>query len=648
MTSIDQLLRQLRARTAQHSPHAMGVSGTLLAPWLKDFANAVIDPGQVTGATQVLIGAYTGKALNDRIILNYAGDRNSTFPYQMVHSDNLNVDIAFTIAKTPYIDDNSRVELSYLVQRADGGSETSEVLPVTIQAGEPWPAPTVVDATGRVVTTLNPIKPGTVKEENTAAVLVADARLLGSDLLAVVWTVPGAEPQAVFAVVSNGEARAAIPRGLLAVSIGTTVIIEYVVFRGNDVLGAWESLALPVLAIAVDALPRPTIAEAGAAGELDVSRLTADATATVAAWPFIDTSQVYWLEARGVLADGNATVIPLADSEPVSNLGGIARPISLNRLQGLRNGSRLELVMRVMLGANASDATTFPLGVFTLRTALEVRPDITDVRDSTGTVYKGGSTTETTLGLMGTSTAGQAVQILDNEAPLAIVDTDANGDWRYTAVALNVGSHAFKAKGVDGSQLVSEPWPLTVALPIPDLAWDTSSIVLSGKLYIMNTGLGPTSPPNGTSLQRLATGGVPPYRYQSSNPAIAAISDSGIIQAAGNGSTTLSVSDQSGQSKQLAITVSGVTTISYSGSGQWYPPGNAGHILSRETMAEIWVQCSQHGGAAALGIPGGVYWTGTTSNNLNRYYTRNLADGAEGTDLGQGIGSPAHYMLKLT
>jgi len=123
MTSID----------SQQLPDAMDVSATLPAPRLKDFADAVIDPGQVTDAIQVLVGAYTGKAVDDRIILYFNGDNHSTFAYLMVHSGNLGQDIAFTIAKTPYIDGNSRVDMHYIVQRADGSSDSSEVLPATIQ-----------------------------------------------------------------------------------------------------------------------------------------------------------------------------------------------------------------------------------------------------------------------------------------------------------------------------------------------------------------------------------------------------------------------------------------------------------------------------------------------------------------------------------
>lgn len=267
-----------------------------------------------------------------------------------------------------------------------------------------------------------------------------------------------------------------------------------------------------------------------------------------------------------------------------------------------------------------------------------------EIKDSKGVIANGGTTFERAVIVNGTAAANEDVEVYDGAAIAGIAPVNPGGNWSYELASLAIGTHSITAKAQYGNGQVSalrsfkcESLPLTL---------DTSPLILSGKIYI-NAGGGMPSPlPSGSFIQRQASGGTPPYTYTSSNNTVASVNDSGLVQSQSNGSASITVNDSENQTLSYTVTVSGAFRFIYAGSGQWYPPSNAGNILSRALMADIWNQCANNGGVAALGIPGGIYWTGTTSDNIRRYYTRNLSNGAEGAEAGQGIGSASHYILK--
>ena len=317
---------------------------------------------------------------------------------------------------------------------------------------------------------------------------------------------------------------------------------------------------------------------------------------------------------------------------PTANASGVW---SLT-VTGLGNGAHSITATALYGAGQTSNAHTFTRLV-------DSKPTITNITDSRGPVANGGTTFDAQVTVTGTATANRQVEVYDGASFKGTPTANASGVWSLTVTGLAVGPHSVTAQALYGSGQQSSARTFS---RVSQLVVDTSQLALAGKFYINVTGERPTSFPPGTSARRAASGGVPPYSYRSAQSSIANVDSSGLVVAQGNGTTSITVSDSTGQSATFQVTVSGVFVFRYSGSGQWYPPSNAGNILSREIMADIWNQCASHGGVAALGIPGGVYWTGTTSDNIRRYYTRNLSTGAEGTEAGQGIGTASHHILK--
>ncbi|WP_095129370.1 hypothetical protein [Pseudomonas sp. Irchel s3h14] len=98
---------------------------------------------------------------------------------------------------------------------------------------------------------------------------------------------------------------------------------------------------------------------------------------------------------------------------------------------------------------------------------------------------------------------------------------------------------------------------------VPELTVDTSPLYLSGRnISARGTSLAftPTGrDPSGTAFQRRVSGGVPPYIFEVSDTNVASVDkDTGLVRSEGNGSTTVVVSDASGQRKMFPVDVSNV------------------------------------------------------------------------------------------
>jgi len=154
--------------------------------------------------------------------------------------------------------------------------------------------------------------------------------------------------------------------------------------------------------------------------------------------------------------------------------------------------------MTALTGADISDPWPFTV-------IIEVQPTITSVRDSKGEVGNGGSTTETTVSLVGKAAANQQVQILDNGTNKTTAPVNANGDSSSSLTGLGLGGHSVTAKGLYGSEQVSTSRTFNVIPAIPPLVIDTSLLTLNGA--IVRYGKTPSSPPAGSPATRSASGG---------------------------------------------------------------------------------------------------------------------------------------------
>lgn len=233
-------------------------------------------------------------------------------------------------------------------------------------------------------------------------------------------------------------------------------------------------------------------------------------------------------------------------------------------------------------------------------------PIITRVVDSKGQpIGNGGRTYETRLTLYGTAQAGLKVQMLDNGTPQTTVDAPG-GNWQAPMSGLAVGRHAFTAKGLYGNDPVSGEWIVTVENR-PPLVIDTSPMVLNGKVFVRgDNGQGPSSPPANAARQRVASGGVPPYTYSSSNAGVASVDASGTVRSRGNGSAVITVRDQAQQTVSYNVTVQNVVRMYLMGSSQ-YIVGWDQRIFMGD-LREVFNQYRAGGGLGQIGWPGGTYW----------------------------------------
>ncbi|MDM3884510.1 Ig-like domain-containing protein [Pseudomonas sp. BCRC 81390] len=226
------------------------------------------------------------------------------------------------------------------------------------------------------------------------------------------------------------------------------------------------------------------------------------------------------------------------------------------------------------------------------------------------------------------------MQILDNGTAKTTVAAPG-GNWQASLSALAIGRHAFTAKGLYGNQPVSGEWLVTVENR-PPLVIDTSTMVLNGKVFVRgDNGQGPSTPPANAARQRVASGGVPPYTYTSSNPGVASVDASGTVRSRANGSAVITVSDQAQQTVSYNVTVQNVIRMYLMGSSQ-YIVGWDQRIFMND-LREVFNQYRAGGGLGQIGWPGGVYWARDQWAGFNPFpfwkneaYHKDMNGGGEG------------------
>jgi len=182
----------------------------------------------------------------------------------------------------------------------------------------------------------------------------------------------------------------------------------------------------------------------------------------------------------------------------------------------------------------------------------------------------------------------------------------------------------------NGAETESQPLDLTVH---EGMKLDTSPVALPGKVYLI-----PGSPdvlptfPNGTTVQRVPTGGRSPYTYASSDPEIAVVDDGGLVTVRNNGATTITVSDASGESQAYSVTVSGVNVCMGLGAGSQgqlsaKASQQGARVPSIQELVEIY---NAYGNRWPMG--NGNYWSSTVAKNVfgaKWYYVKNLNNGKD-------------------
>ncbi|MGY4494105.1 hypothetical protein [Pseudomonas sp. TE3610] len=363
----------------QLSLSVTGQVNTLPAPeTLPVFANGQVDPDQLGSTLQVVVKANGLLQPGDQVTVHWHGRPDaSTNPVSSFPSSG---DLAVTIAKDPFVLGNTHfgVDVWYDVRRNGAIFGSSRVLALSIgEAGQlPWPQAYVSDATGSLANPWSPIKPGTVREENTATVEISDVRLQVQDSVVVVWKRSDGTTTNIPASVTISHARAIVPRALLALSLNQQVELGYVVSRGGAVIGAGQALILPLQALPATALSLLVIQEAtnsGAGTDAMVSAMAA-ATVRIGVWPFIDVTHKVWLQISGTYADGSPYFRDHWPNGGSANQGWIDQgsyttELPIADIKRLKDGTALTLTFKANLHGERDEAKaiTFATRSYTVK-----------------------------------------------------------------------------------------------------------------------------------------------------------------------------------------------------------------------------------------------------------------------------------------
>ncbi|WP_395603933.1 Ig-like domain-containing protein [Pseudomonas sp. B21128] len=189
--------------------------------------------------------------------------------------------------------------------------------------------------------------------------------------------------------------------------------------------------------------------------------------------------------------------------------------------------------------------------------AAHIAPTLTSVHDGLVEVPNNGETKRTSVTLRGAVTPYRQVQIYDNNGYRLTVTAGAS-EWRAT-LAVSVGSHAVYAKAVSTGQN-STVRSFRVISAIPPLTIYNAPMYLNA--WHFRDDHTPGNPPSGAYGDRSAQGGVPPYRYQSSNNDVAEVNaTTGRVISKGNGSATITVTDGANQRASYSVSTANVERL---------------------------------------------------------------------------------------
>ncbi|PCM46459.1 hypothetical protein CP335_27345, partial [Pseudomonas fluorescens] len=270
-----------------------------------------------------------------------------------------------------------------------------------------------------------------------------------------------------------------LPVTVLAFNLGKTVTVTYTVTR-NGAPRTSLPLLLNVGTLPDSSLILPVIMDAdddGEGPEFNVGNLTSNATYRMGVWPLIATGQYVWLRLKGTNADGSDYNLQIhtAPGSMVSDKwleqGYYERSIAFAGLRNLKDGSPLTMEFKAAFGKsmNESEAVVFPVRTYTIKAFEDVRPEITESKDSKGNeIAKGGFTVDTQITLSGAGAKGQKVQIKDGTTVKGEATVNlTTGLWELTLTGLSVAAHSFTAIALYGSGQVSAAWTLTVTASNP-------------------------------------------------------------------------------------------------------------------------------------------------------------------------------------
>lgn len=423
-----------------------------------------------------------------------------------------------------------------------------------------------------------------------------------------------------------------IPDEKVSVLGGGSIEVYYTVNTFSRAFFTSLSLFVPVADDKTQPLPLPSIKEA-TNNILDPANATDGATVVIDASANLregETLAVRWEGPKGsdrkehvVTAEqaGQAVSVVIASALVTVNDGQTVEvSYSVTRRSGTVQDSD-KLALKILSAALDLPAPTLdtvgPDGV--LRPSLITGPEAIARATYRGMV----ATDEVKVRWVGKTTfEGQSQTVGDSThlrftIPKSFIEASEGG----TATLSYLVSRA-------GTQTESHQLQLSVR---EGLLFDTSPVALPGKIYLI-PGRRDVLPafPTGTTVQRTASGGHPPYTYTSSDPDVAQVSEDGLTSVRGNGNATITVTDAAGESRSYGVSVTGVIECEGVGAGSLTQMTNAasavgGRIPNINELIEIH---NAYGNRWPMGNAN--FWSSTFAVNLlgaKWYYVKNLQNG---------------------
>ena len=363
----------------------------------------------------------------------------------------------------------------------------------------------------------------------------------------------------------NKEVIFRVKKQYVDANLNGSVEVWYQVERGNRTFTS-QKLPLKIGQAVVSPLPDPVIKEAKPDNTLDPVDTTNGATLAINANANLKVGDVvtsFWKGVGGsdakekiITADlaGKALEVVFSSALVTANVGFT---VDISYIITRTNGTdQASPVLSLLVTAGLSNLEA-PLVAGVINNVLvpESVPDygVTVTSPSYAGITAGDSIVVKWAGVAAHSTPAQTVAApgpLDFLVPKSVALASAGG-----AVAVT-----YEVTRGNAPAVVSQANGFTVQALAPPMDFGVAhAIAVPG--YIVAEGRPPLSPPAAAVYTRVATGGTPPYTYQSSNLACALISDNGTVTVAGNGVSVLTATDSLGNSAQYSLTTSGATVF---------------------------------------------------------------------------------------
>lgn len=217
------------------------------------------------------------------------------------------------------------------------------------------------------------------------------------------------------------------------------------------------------------------------------------------------------------------------------------------------------------------------------------------------------------------------VEIFDHDVRVDVAQIRPDSSWSLLINTLSPGNHNFTAKTPNG-QVISKPWDINAVAPLSIGA--NHSMAISN--YYIVRGKPPEPGPAKAQYQRIATGGVPPYTYSSSNLEVAKVGEFGMVSAAGNGSAVIEVRDSVNNVARYTISFSGIQQVALGAPVSWGQSESdrpwVAASLSLQEMQLFYISYSPYTDdiTAFLGWSDPDYWTSTNIAGLQTAYAFRL------------------------